>query len=399
MADKGIEIVYKVIFEALEKNNRAERMVQELTEKLGVSICLMDSYGRILVKESAADHKGKNLEICSDEKKWIELMEKYYEAENSQEHLLEQMESGCQIMHPIKVKDNIEGFCITYQEDVADVKRAIEINSLIARMVAVRFKLSEKIDYLDESAAKQIISRLLLGTLEDEENLPKISQKMYDLYVVAPFVLAVIALESEQVTLEQKIRKKINDNFESSLTYKENNKVFALFMDVNTPDKQQEVCQCIQQIAECVDVTAVISDRFDNIEEIVAKKKVLGRVIKIGARLNGEERVFKEYDYYLELICSYAYEEIGYQGYCNKELELLEKEDKEKGTEFCKSLREYLACGNNVNLAAKKIFIHRNTMVYRLGKIHEIMGVDINEPEVAKKLLISMTLRTLHTGK
>ena len=36
-------MVYKVIFEALEKNNRIERMIQELTERLGISICIVDS--------------------------------------------------------------------------------------------------------------------------------------------------------------------------------------------------------------------------------------------------------------------------------------------------------------------------------------------------------------------
>ena len=54
-----------------------------------------------------------------------------------------------------------------------------------------------------------------------------------------------------------------------------------------------------------------------------------------------------------------------------RELKIMEREDKEKGTEFYRTLKQYLMSGNNVNLAAKEMYIHRNTMVYRLSKIHE----------------------------
>lgn len=32
-------------------------------------------------------------------------------------------------------------------------------------------------------------------------------------------------------------------------------------------------------------------------------------------------------------------------------------------------------------------------MVYRLAKIHEMLQLDVNDPEVAKRLMISMILR------
>ena len=44
-------------------------------------------------------------------------------------------------------------------------------------------------------------------------------------------------------------------------------------------------------------------------------------------------------------------------------------------------------------MTSKKLFIHRNTMIYRLGKINEILGVDINEPAVSKRLMISIILQ------
>lgn len=393
MSDKGFEELYRIIFEVLEKNNRIERMVQELSEKLDISIWLVDSYGRIMAKESAQAHKEKRKPACDEGKAWVLLMEEYYDSEHVQEYVVNYEESGCQVLHPIKVKDNIEGFCITYHDDWQQETEAIEINKLIARMVAVRFKLSGMTGHLDESAAKQIISRVLLGDADEEASLPKLNKKQYDAYIIEPFVLAVIEPKVGKPAYEQQFRQKICGNFENSLTYIEGHKLWVLFMNVNLQEKREEIERYLKNIAESTVIA--LSDKFECVKEIQTKKKVLQRIIRIGTQMDKEECLFKEYDYYLELICSYAYDEIGYQGYCNKELEDLEKEDAEKGTEFYKSLKEYLLCGNNVNLAAKKIFVHRNTMVYRLAKIHELMQVDINDPEVAKKLLMSIILRSL----
>ena len=71
----------------------------------------------------------------------------------------------------------------------------------------------------------------------------------------------------------------------------------------------------------------------------------------------------------------------------------LASEDEAKETKFYETLKQYLLVGNNVSMAAKKMFIHRNTMIYRLSKINEILGVDINEPGIAHKILISILLR------
>ena len=81
--------------------------------------------------------------------------------------------------------------------------------------------------------------------------------------------------------------------------------------------------------------------------------------------------------------CSCAAACIGRARYLEKELLELKGEDQMKGTCFYNTLKEYLLNGNNVSMTSKKLFIHRNTMIYRLGKINEILGVDINAPGIA----------------
>lgn len=390
MLNRVFEEVYKVIFEVLEKNNRLERMVQEIAERLELSIVLTDSYGRIIAEGDKAQCSGK---FKLGEETCIALIEEYCLSEG-RESRVKKLQNGIQVMRAITVKDNIEGFCITLHVEEKE-ETALWINQMITRMIAVRFKLSGKTNHLDEPAAKQIVSRMLLGKKFEGESSPDINDKFYSTFVIEPFVLAVIDLKDKKERQTQKLRQKINEHFYNCLTYLEDAKLLVLFVDISTDDKKEEVYQFVKETLEETECVLALSDSFESAEEIAVKRKVLERIIEIAPRLNKEEKVLREYDYYLEFLCSYAYDAIGHKGYCDKQLTILEKEDAEKGTEFYKSLKEYLLCGNNVNLAAKKIFVHRNTMVYRLAKIHELMQVDINDPEVAKKLLFSMVLRSL----
>ena len=55
--------------------------------------------------------------------------------------------------------------------------------------------------------------------------------------------------------------------------------------------------------------------------------------------------------------------------------------DKTNGTEYLKTLQSYFEANGNVSLAAKKSFIHRNTFIYRIEKIKEILKNDLNDAE------------------
>lgn len=48
--------------------------------------------------------------------------------------------------------------------------------------------------------------------------------------------------------------------------------------------------------------------------------------------------------------------------------------DKENDTELTSTLLSYLQCGQNLGKTSKKLFIHRNTLVYRLKKISELIN-------------------------
>ena len=70
-------------------------------------------------------------------------------------------------------------------------------------------------------------------------------------------------------------------------------------------------------------------------------------------------------------------------------LERLREYDSRKSTDFYHILRVYLQCERNRVLTAKMLFVHKNTLVYRLKKIVEMFGLDLDSAYEREYLAVS----------
>jgi DNA-binding PucR family transcriptional regulator len=67
------------------------------------------------------------------------------------------------------------------------------------------------------------------------------------------------------------------------------------------------------------------------------------------------------------------------QGQQNKYIRRLQEYDEKNQTSLLKTLHYFLQADSNVYQAAKQLFIHPNTMNYRLKRIREISGLDVKD--------------------
>ncbi len=62
---------------------------------------------------------------------------------------------------------------------------------------------------------------------------------------------------------------------------------------------------------------------------------------------------------------------------------------------FTDTLRAFLECGGELKPTAEKLFIHRNTLDYRLRRIEEILHCDVRDPETRFTLRLAMAAMIL----
>ncbi len=86
-----------------------------------------------------------------------------------------------------------------------------------------------------------------------------------------------------------------------------------------------------------------------------------------------------------------------YQGYNTEvfirpEILELKKHDEENDTDFLETLYAYISKERSLVNTAELLNVHRNTIVYRVGKIEEIINLDLDDSNIRYHVLISIIL-------
>ena len=70
-------------------------------------------------------------------------------------------------------------------------------------------------------------------------------------------------------------------------------------------------------------------------------------------------------------------------------LQRLREYDEQNHTDYMQTLLNYLQHERNVVETSEALFIHRNTLAYRIRKIEEITGLDLDDAAIRMRILIA----------
>lgn len=66
--------------------------------------------------------------------------------------------------------------------------------------------------------------------------------------------------------------------------------------------------------------------------------------------------------------------------------------DTKNNSEMVKTLDAYFLAGNSPTEAAERLHLHRNTLLYRLQRIEDILGIDLHDPEICLALHLALRI-------
>ncbi len=66
--------------------------------------------------------------------------------------------------------------------------------------------------------------------------------------------------------------------------------------------------------------------------------------------------------------------------------------DELKNTGFIETLRMYFECGGNLKKVSNRLYTHYNTIIYRIGRIQEIGGIDLTDSQTALNLQLALKI-------
>ena len=148
-----------------------------------------------------------------------------------------------------------------------------------------------------------------------------------------------------------------------------------------------------------IDVKVAIGNGFSKLSQKSENEKVVQMLMEIGEEWEPDTNIYQIEYFYQELLMTSMKAEIAEMDGGVEELRLIREEDEQKKSNLYETLYYYLEAERNTMQAAAKLKIHRNTLLYRLARINELIHLDEKGYMESQRLLRAMQFERIATNR
>ena len=117
-----------------------------------------------------------------------------------------------------------------------------------------------------------------------------------------------------------------------------------------------------------------------------------------GSKYQNYRWVHRFEDISIAYLCDCCIRDMPAHMVCSEKLMRLRMYDAAHNSQFCSTLRVFLDTHLNAVQAARRLYIHRSTFLYRLERIKEIIDIDFNDEEMLFYLMLSFRITDLQSA-
>lgn len=348
----------------------------------------IDSKFNDFIKERKLKRKDSAFKCCM-----VEIFEYHYQWEGEVYKEL-QLDLG---------KDEIVGvLAISNYDKMSEYEFRILI--IVAQSLALKLHQNKIVSELSQKCSNELIEDIINNRIENKSEIIQRGKLAnwdlnlnYQLYLIS--VKGKKNLSTEDAYYFYEIKERIMKKLHNVLQNKISREYILFSYDKNIVllinyEKEDEITE--EDIKIVRDELVEKIDKFyfnigsgiyiKNVTEIAESYQQASYVLDF---LEATER--KNIIYYykqlgiMRLLWKINQEEL--KQFTTEYLAKLIKYDKGNSTEWLDTLGVYLEEGGSIQQAAKRLFIHPNTMSYRVKRIKEILGIDLQDQEVQLNLL------------
>lgn len=265
-----------------------------------------------------------------------------------------------------------------------------ELSHFLSQLVSLEL---QKDDFYKNNQAlmhSTLLADLLGGRLLDKTVLARIRQLGWILSE-AMYVLTIfdrnygVFDHKAQVICEQ-----IHQLYPNSRWVILENKIMFLLTFSKEEDVILEGAPALKEYLATNKLTASVSDRFSDLFAVRWKFAQCEAAYNLGMQLNPGAELYYYKEYHVHHIGSVVMKELPAGVLFHPGVIAMEKHDRDNGTEFVTTLKEYFRVINDPGAVARKLFIHKNTLFYRINKAKELFSLDLNDGY--ERLRVYMTM-------
>jgi sugar diacid utilization regulator len=270
----------------------------------------------------------------------------------------------------------------------------VELLAVLSKVVALEMQKSGYTHHIKQSKNEYWMYHLL-----EEHPLPDLMEQSKSFLQVTGYAnrFCIMAIEIEKHakhnTMLPFIQKNITISFGHTITLLYNNHITVLLPIHHDQRFKEEIEEKLLHFLKQNALLCGISQPFEQIKELKHHYLQAAKSIELAIQLHEEEkRLFLYENYVLYDLLNIYSSPTQLKHFCHPGLIKLMHYDNTYKTIFMLTLYQYLTHNCNQSKTASMLHIQRSTLLYRLKKIEDIMGVLLEEAEALLQLNMSFKI-------
>lgn len=299
----------------------------------------------------------------------------------------------------IKVKGEIAGFFSCLEVETPFTKGTMDLFESLTELMSLALGRESGMPLsLQQGLHNDLYLGVLNGTITDPD-LAGTAFAQLDLQPGAYFVACALTdvVQLHNPFLLPRISELLLSNLEKgSFAALDGSDIILVVKGLPTGEPADRLVQLIQFYLREYEVTIGLSLGFSDPRQMSLFYGQAMAAARLGPRLHREESVHRygqvvEYDILSRLGDAPKREAI-----CHPAVRLLYDHDRERATNFLATLKAYIQCLGDTARAADRLFLHRNSLYYRLNQIVQLTGLDLDDGVQLAHIMTSIQVLELN---
>jgi Purine catabolism regulatory protein-like family. len=383
----NILLIHEKLTEAVLTDDSTSTFLEKLSNMVDIPIILLDNNMNVIFSKSGKDISKdlnrvvlKHLTGPDKDKTGI------YEDQYGQAKAF--------IITPLSVKGDVRGYIVMISDKNMQVMNAMTAE-MAATVIAIQYLKQDLIEENNKRIEGNFLYDLLSGNFVDEylviERAKKLGwvvyRKYFNIVVVVYQRSYNLLLDKKNYNVNERIFKEINEVLDSLDGVK--TALFSDYIIIFCPgelyEKASVMCGRIEKIFANkfpqVEFSIGVGRPEENLLKVSGSYREAMESLKIGEKLWGKGRTYLFDDVGVYKILAKLTGDDDAKEYILSKLGPLIEYDKKYRSQLIRTFKEFLDNRMNIKKTADKLYIHRNTLIYRIDKIKELLGTELNDEE------------------
>lgn len=243
----------------------------------------------------------------------------------------------------------------------------------------------------------QMDSYFLVNLLNDEQPSHAVTQRRLEVLDFHPLsTLYVAVLQSRREELEprdyEQVAKQLTGTLSNSIYAVYQGRLAVLYSREKDAGLGEYTERVLREVARLNGLSVGVSNAFADLTHIKSHYEQANAAIKFGSLVSvflDDQSLYHYCDYSYAQMLEFTNGQYNLLNFVHPSLMRLARYDRDHGSELMDTLFVYLQNSGNTQRAAKMLSLHKNTLLYRIGRIRKILDCDLASGEDQFNLQLS----------